>query len=381
MTNRDKPTSTLIKKDAGILDQSHTFKHKDGSTGITIDDPPDPRPSPLPARHGVRPLETITMVDLLDTHFPLRQPIIDGFLYPGTCLIAGPPKVGKSLLMCQIGFHVSIGESLWGYPVRQGAVLYLALEDNKTRLHSRLTKMYRGESTPNLHFAIRSKPLRSGLIEQLNDFISTHPDLCLIIIDTLQKIRTLDPDAPAYSYSHDYDIINTLKILSDDHNICILVVHHTRKQRSADTFDMISGTNGLFGCADGALMMTRGRSEMYATIEITGRDQPASKVHLIRDADTLGWHLDYANSDCNKDETPSLIKTIAAFITAENSTWSGSATELASLLGVDMSPNIVSRTLNAYASPLRYAHNIVYNTKRTHNGSLITLEFQSQNNQ
>jgi len=34
-------------------------------------------------------------------------------------------------------------------------------------------------------------------------------------------------------------------------------VHHTRKQQADDTFDMISGTNGLMGAADGAFMLQK----------------------------------------------------------------------------------------------------------------------------
>lgn len=37
----------------------------------------------------------------------------------------------------------------------------------------------------------------------------------------------------------------------------ILIVHHTRKQPAGDSFEMISGTTGLLGCADGALLMQR----------------------------------------------------------------------------------------------------------------------------
>ena len=38
---------------------------------------------------------------------------------------------------------------------------------------------------------------------------------------------------------------------------CILIVHHTRKQPAGDSFEKISGTTGLSGCADGALIMQK----------------------------------------------------------------------------------------------------------------------------
>lgn len=47
--------------------------------------------------------------------------------------------------------------------------------------------------------------------------------------------------------------------LKANHGICLLVVHHTRKMEAGDSFDMISGTNGLLGAADGAFIMQKKR--------------------------------------------------------------------------------------------------------------------------
>ena len=85
------------------------------------------------------------------------------------------------------------------------------------------------------------------------------------LLNTLQKIREVGGDK--YSYSSDYDIITKLKQFSDKHNICILVVHHTRKLQSEDSFEMISGTNGLLGALDGAfIMQKKRRTDNIATL-------------------------------------------------------------------------------------------------------------------
>ena len=70
-----------------------------------------------------------------------------------------------------------------------------------------------------------------------------HPDTKLIIIDTMQKIREIGGEA--YSYASDYEIIGRLKQFADKHCICVLTVHHTRKQPAGDSFEMISGTTCL----------------------------------------------------------------------------------------------------------------------------------------
>ena len=83
-------------------------------------------------------LPTITMNELYENVYAGRPPVIDGLLYSGTYLFVGAPKVGKSFFMAQLAYHVSTGQMLWQYPVHQGTVLYLALEDDYRRLQERL---------------------------------------------------------------------------------------------------------------------------------------------------------------------------------------------------------------------------------------------------
>ena len=109
--------------------------------------------------------------------------------------------------------------------------------------------------TPNLHFATTAGKIGNGLDEQLKNFVQEHPDTNLIIIDTMQKIREVGGEA--YSYASDYEIIGRIKQFADQHGICVLTVHHTRKQQADDSFETISGTTGLLGCADGSLLMQK----------------------------------------------------------------------------------------------------------------------------
>ena len=94
-------------------------------------------------------LETITMEELYDTVYPPKAAVVDKLIYNGTYLFVGAPKIGKSFLMAQLGYHVSMGLPLWNYQVNQGSVLYLALEDDYGRLQKRLSKMFGIESTSN----------------------------------------------------------------------------------------------------------------------------------------------------------------------------------------------------------------------------------------
>ena len=322
-------------------------------------------------------MKTVTMQELYQDIYSKKPPVIEGLLYQGTYLFVGSPKIGKSFFMAQLAYHVSTGTLLWDYPVKKGTVLYLALEDDYRRLQERMYRMFGTDSTENLYFSVSSKPLGNGLTDQLSGFIREHPDTTLVIIDTLQKIREVDSDS--YSYAKDYEIINKLKQFSDSWGICLLLVHHTRKQKSSDNFDMISGTNGLLGCADGAFMLYKEtRTSNKATLEISGRDQQDQKIHLIRDEEKLCWNFEKAETELWKEPPEPLLECIANLVTEENPTWQGTATELIEKLGLDMKPNVVSLKLNVNAGRLMNDYSIRYTNKRNHSGRMIFFSLLSK---
>lgn len=322
-------------------------------------------------------MKTVTMQELYQDIYSKKPPVIEGLLYQGTYLFVGSPKIGKSFFMAQLAYHVSTGTPLWEYPVKKGTVLYLALEDDYRRLQERMYRMFGTDGTENLYFSVSSRQLGNGLTDQLSSFIREHPDTTLVIIDTLQKIREVDSDS--YSYAKDYEIINQLKQFSDSWGICLLLVHHTRKQKASDNFDMISGTNGLLGCADGAFMLYKETRTSYkATLEISGRDQQDQKIHLVRDEEKLCWNFEKAETELWKEPPEPLLECIANLVTEENPTWQGTATELIKKLGLDMKPNVVSLKLNVNAGRLMNDYGIRYTNQRNHSGRMIFFSLLSK---
>ncbi len=319
-------------------------------------------------------LKTISMTELYNTVYQSKPPLIDGLLYPGTYIFAGAPKLGKSFLMAQFAYHISTGTPLWDYATRKGTVLYLALEDDYRRLQERLYRMFGTESASNLHFSVSANQIGKGLDKQLQGFVTEHPDTNLIIIDTLQKVREASGDK--CSYAGDYDTINRIKKITDHHDICILIVHHTRKQNAEDKFDMISGTTALLGAADGGFILQKEkRTSNKATLEVSGRDQPDQKLHLVRNTRTLLWELEQAETELWKEPPEPLLEQVAVFMTADNAEWCGSPTELVEVLGVDMKANALSMKLNINAGRLFNEYGICYENKRCHDGRKIHLYF------
>ena len=303
-----------------------------------------------------------------------KSAVIENLLYTGAYILAGAPKIGKSFLVAQIAHHVSTGQDLWGYKVHQGTVLYLALEDDESRLQRRMFRMFGVEGTSSLHFATSAKMIGGGLDEQLEKFVREHSDTKLIIVDTLQKVREAVSDS--YSYSSDYEVIGKLKQFADRYGVCVLIVHHTRKQPAGDSFEMISGTTGLLGCADGALLMQKEkRTDSKATLEVVGRDQPDQRLYLSKDQENLVWGLDHAENELWKQPTDPVLEAVAKIVSVDNREWEGSPTELAQAIQTDMAVNRLTKHLNVNASRLLEKHQVKYENKTKHAGRRIRLTY------
>ena len=345
------------------------------SVGADTGQPPNVNNNSItnyPPKNNSKALETVSMAELYDSVYPSKPPLIDGLLYPGTYLFAGAPKVGKSFLIAQIAYHTSMGVPLWEYSVRKGTVLYLALEDDYRRLQERLYRMFGTDGADSLFFSVSAGNLGNGLDEQLQEFMKQHTDTKLIIIDTLQKVREVGGDN--YSYANDYEIITRLKQFADSYGICLLLVHHTRKQGSDDKFDMISGTTGLLGAADGAFLLQKEkRIGNAATLEVSGRDQQEQKLFLLRNPETLLWDFQKAETELWREPPEPLLDEIAERVMKDVSFWEGSATELVELLNVDIQANIITKRLNILAGRLYDEHGIHYKKGRCHEGRKIIL--------
>lgn len=320
-------------------------------------------------------LPTISMSELYENVYQNRPPVIDSLLYPGTYLFAGSPKVGKSFLMAQLAYHVSTGTPLWDFPVHQGSVLYLALEDDHRRLQRRLYRMFGTEGTDNLYFAVYARQLGDGLEEQLQKFLQEHPDTKLVIIDTLQKIR--GEGGEKYSYSNDYEVVGRLKQIADKSGICLLLVHHTRKQQADDKFDMISGTNGLLGSADGAFLLYKEkRTGTSAVLDVSGRDQQDQRLYLNRDKDRLVWELEEVEAEIWVEPPDPVLEAVAKVVSEESPEWQGTASDLLALTGLDMKPNTLTLRLNVNAGRLMSEYHIAYESSRNHAGRRVKLSLQ-----
>lgn len=216
-------------------------------------------------------LQTIDAADLAGKAFvPLVEPV-RGLIVEGLTLLCGASKIGKSWLTLQMCRAVAAGAPFLGRQTDPGPVLYCAFEDSERRLQARLRKQG-GEACALLQFATAALPLDAGLLEALEGWIGGNPGARLIVIDTLQKVRGAAPSR-ANAYAEDYKVVGRLKAFADRHHVAVVLVHHCNKLRDVDDpFDRISGSTGLMGAADTAILIARQRGEDDATVTFAGRD-------------------------------------------------------------------------------------------------------------
>ena len=104
--------------------------------------------------------------------------------------MCGPSKIGKSWFALELALAVARGDSFLGFKTSKSSGFYFALEDTKRRLYERTMKLSGGKEIPsNLKGRITSGTLSSSFLCELEKELDNNPNIKLVIVDTLQKIR------------------------------------------------------------------------------------------------------------------------------------------------------------------------------------------------
>ena len=270
--------------------------------------------------------------------------VVDTLISQGLHILAGSPKVGKSWLALWLAVTVAKGEPVWGMSVKQGTTLYLCLEDSQLRIQNRLFDVTE-DAPPTVHFCTESRILGDGLTEQLEQFLSEHPDTVLIIIDTLQMIRCA---ARENTYANDYRDLSALKRLADTHGIAILLIHHLRKEKADDVFNRISGTTAISGAVDSSFtLVEEQRGSGRARLSCVGRDIEYRELELRRSADNV-WEVN-ADSYQQPELLGGKVVVLLSALLRDRSRLISTPTELARLIDPDgtegITPKKVSRQI------------------------------------
>ncbi|MFL5667654.1 MAG: AAA family ATPase [Ktedonobacteraceae bacterium] len=233
--------------------------------------------------------------ELLSWQLPPVRWAVPEILPEGLTLLAGKPKQGKSWLALSVALSIAAGGvALGAQPVTQGDVLYLALEDNARRLQARARQLLESMTgvPGGVDFALEWPRLGEGGLSALEDYLKGHPHVRLVVIDTWAKVAPPSGEHRSTQYAGDYEALTPLKHLADTYHVSVLAVHHLRKTGSSDVLDEITGSTGMTGAIDGALILKRERGQMDATLFVTGRDiEREQHLALTFDPSTAQWTL------------------------------------------------------------------------------------------
>ena len=295
-------------------------------------------------KSNIQPLNTIDGETLMSIPMEPLNFVVDSLISQGLHILAGAPKVGKSWLALWLATTIAKGEPVWNLQTKQGTTLYLCLEDSTRRIQNRLFSIT-DEVPSSVRFCTESNILEKGLEQQLTQFLKEYPDTVLIIIDTLQKVRSVKNDN---AYANDYRDLSLLKRIADQHGIAILLVHHLRKEGDEDVFNRISGTTAISGAVDSSFtLVEERRGNGRAKLFCIGRDIEYRELTLERNSENV-WEL-VSDSRTQPELLGDRIVYLLSELMYDRTEFIGTPTELSERIdpvGVErISPKKVSRQI------------------------------------
>lgn len=273
--------------------------------------------------------KTITAQELFSMVIPPQLWIVQDVLPAGATLFVGRSKDGKSMMAWNICMAVATGGTALGrYPVHQGHVLYLALEDGERRAQKRLKEqmVLANMDAPPEHLEIVPwdvPRMGEGFEPALLTWLDDHLSATLVVVDILEKIRPRRIRNGSV-YADDYAAIAPLQHIAQERNVAVLIVHHSNKTKPEDFRDSASGSTGLVGACDTFWALKRMAGDDKADLKIIGRDVDTQDLALrfeagfwtvVGDVETVNMNAAHqaildALADAGCPLTPTMLATL-----------------------------------------------------------------------
>lgn len=232
----------------------------------------------------------VTVHELLTRTYPERPAIVGGgvIVRQSLCVAAGPPKVGKSMLVKNIVLCRTTGRPWLGFDTTPGRSLVIQAEIPERELQTRLRIMLQDGGAPlpekRLWF-VTHRGMRLDRSEGLKDcrrlVEEVRPDL--LVIDPLARFFGGDEN----SAREVGRVIGSLDDLIQTYGLAVLLVHHTAKPQAQDPREgglRLRGSSALFGAVDTVMLLDRtaGADRAFKlTFELRHGKEPPS-LRLLR---------------------------------------------------------------------------------------------------
>ncbi len=195
----------------------------------------------------------------------------------GISLLGAKPKVGKSTLARALSVSVARGEPFMGRATKQGAVVYLALEEKRSEIAKHFRRM--GAEDELIFIHVGSAPEEALIALALA--IDEHKPVLAIADPILKLVRLKDGN----DYAEVSRALEPVIDMARNSGCHIMCVHHLSKGDRTGG-DAILGSTALYGAVDTALIMRRSNEGVRTVYSIQryGDDLPETVVAL--DAET-----------------------------------------------------------------------------------------------
>ena len=216
--------------------------------------------------------------------------LVEGLLARGQlAVLGGRAKSGKSWLVAQLAQALDTGAPFLGRPTTPARVLYLPLEDKRSRLKRRSRLLGWLPQTTLFHYNIgRFNGTNSDVGPGLTTVERVAYDFDVILIDTL--IATLDGHVSENDNTAMGAIVNALADIAHASDCAIVLVHHTNKGgMSDDVFNQLRGASAIRGAYDVGLLMDRRQGEQEAVLHVEARDFEATGLTIRQRENGSGW--------------------------------------------------------------------------------------------
>lgn len=285
---------------------------------------------------GNKSLAIRSVKDLMTQHFVPTEFLVNGILPLGLTLLASPPKFGKSWFSLLLCLAVAKGTPFLGLGTTKSDVLYLDLEDGDADLQERIKKLNMGEEAPaGLLYSTEAPTLADGLLDTLNQTLSSNPSIKLIVIDTLGVVLGAQ-NSDSNQFAQEYALYGSLKKVANAHSIALLVIHHLRKTGDDNNpFNRIYGGVATQAALDTMMVLEKDtHASDSAHLHVSGRRCPQQDFVLSFDADTCIWSMVGNSAEAdekfhrNQYERSEAVVTIKEAVASGNGSWSGSMSDL-----------------------------------------------------
>lgn len=276
--------------------------------------------SPKPAKEPTKELGISRFIknakQIAETEIKPLEWIIPDVLPQGLTILAGAPKMGKSLLIQQITYAVALGAPTMGrFPTNQGACLHLALEDPdsrfKLRMEAQKLLVHNAEDPEPEDLMVATEwSYWPDAINDIRTWCEQTPNAKMVVVDTLAKLFQDDPKANGRQsvYRSEYQEMTAFHKIAREFGIAIVIIHHLNKGNATDPMNKVSGSAGVTGAADLVWTFERkNRLAMEAKIQSMGKDLPDTIYRLHYDEMHMSWICDDFEGTAQSSKMDTLI--------------------------------------------------------------------------